>query len=145
MSDDLIELNKNKGRKQNSFKAGTIKRLWPGSKCFFFSHARASRIHNFFLSAMVSVFHGPSTSKSISLAQSWITYILVMKRIHMTLERVAWRLCVLKKALCFNQFSIVWISQGFSARDIFYLKIHSVFPNVEFFFGWKVGFKFMQL
>ena len=82
MSDDLMELNnfdfylakmkkrKQREKKQNSFKSETFKRLSPGSKCFLFSHARASRIHNFFLSAMASVFHGPSTSKSISLVLS---------------------------------------------------------------------------
>ena len=81
MSDDLMELNnfdfyvvktrkRKKRKKQKSFKAGAIKRLSPGSKYFFFSHVRAYRIHNLFLSVMVSVLHGPSTSKSISLAQS---------------------------------------------------------------------------
>ena len=41
----------NKGKKGKSFKAETIKRLPPKSKCYCFSHCRASRIEKFFLSA----------------------------------------------------------------------------------------------
>ena len=63
-----------KGNKEErkSIKAETIKRLSPKSKCHCFSHCRVSRIQNFFLSAnhgdrqYFSVFHGPSTLKSIS-------------------------------------------------------------------------------
>ena len=64
----------NKGKKRKTFKAETIKRLSPSSKCYCFSHSRASRIQNFFLSPnhggrlYLSVFHGPSTLKSISPA-----------------------------------------------------------------------------
>ena len=61
-----------KRKKRKSFKAKTIKRLSPRSRCYYFSHSRASRIEKFFLSAnhggrhSSSVFHGPSTLKSIS-------------------------------------------------------------------------------
>ena len=61
-----------KRKKRKSFKAKTIKRLSPRSKCYYFSHSRASRIQRFSLSAnhsgrhSFSVFHGPSTLKSIS-------------------------------------------------------------------------------
>ena len=66
-----------KGRqrqKREGFKAETIKRLSARSKYYCFSHSRASRIRNFFLSAnhggrqYFSVFHGPPTLKSISPA-----------------------------------------------------------------------------
>ena len=40
-----------KEKKSKSFKAETIKRLSPGSKCRCFSHSRASRIQKLFLSA----------------------------------------------------------------------------------------------
>ena len=156
MSDDLKELKnfdfylaKTKKRKQRKkakqFQSRSYLKTATRVKSFFFSHARAYRTHNFFLFG-----HGFSVSWplrfEIHFAGQELTHILVMKQIHMTLERVGWRLCVLKKAFCFcfKQFSIVRISQGFSVRDIFYLKIHSVFPNVEFFY-WKVCFKFMQL
>ena len=61
-------------KKRKSFKAETIKRLSPRSKCYCFSHSRASRIQKFFLPAnhggrqYFSAFHGPSTLKSISPA-----------------------------------------------------------------------------
>ena len=61
-------------KKRKSFKAETIKRLSPRSKCYCFSHSRASRIQKFFLTAnhggryYFSVFHGPSTLRSISPA-----------------------------------------------------------------------------
>ena len=67
--------NKKNGKqrkKRKSFKAATTKRLSPRSKCYSFSHPRASRIQKIFLSAnhgdrqYFSVFHGPSTFKSIS-------------------------------------------------------------------------------
>ena len=60
-----------KSQKRKSFKAKAIKRLPPRSKCYCFSHSRASRIQKFFLSAnhggrhSFSAFHGPSTLKSI--------------------------------------------------------------------------------
>ena len=38
-------------KKRKSFKAETIKRLSPKSKCYCFSHSRASRIQKFFLPA----------------------------------------------------------------------------------------------
>ena len=65
---------KKKGKqkeKRRTFKAETIKRLSPRSKCYCFSHCRVSRSQNFFWSAnhgsrqYLSVFHGPSTLKSI--------------------------------------------------------------------------------
>ena len=61
-------------KKRKTFKAETIKRLSPRSKCYCFSHSRASRIQTFFWSAnhggrqYLSVFHGPFTWKSISPA-----------------------------------------------------------------------------
>ena len=38
----------NKGKKRKTFKAETIKRLSPSSKCYCFSHSRASKIQFFF-------------------------------------------------------------------------------------------------
>ena len=69
--------NKKKTGKQKKrrkiFEAETIKRLSPRSKCYCFSHSRASRTQKFFLLAnhgsrqCFSVFYGPSTYlKSIS-------------------------------------------------------------------------------
>ena len=64
---------KGKQRKpRNTFKSDTIKRLSLRSKLYCLSHSRASRIQTFFLSdnhggrQYFSVFHGPSTLKSIS-------------------------------------------------------------------------------
>ena len=60
-----------KGKKERLSKQ---KRLSPRSKCYCFSDSRASRIQKFFWSAnhggrqYLSVFHGPSTLKSISPA-----------------------------------------------------------------------------
>ena len=68
---------KKKGRqreKRKGFKAETIKRLSPRSKCYCFNHSRASRIQKFFLLVnhggrqYISVFHGLPTLKSISPA-----------------------------------------------------------------------------
>ena len=42
--------NREKRKKRKSFKAKTIKRLSPRSKCYCFSYSRASRIQKFFLS-----------------------------------------------------------------------------------------------
>ena len=62
----------NKGKKRNSFKADTIKRLSQRSKCYCFSNSRASRNIEFSLSTNYGgrqhflVFHGSSTLKSIS-------------------------------------------------------------------------------
>ena len=68
-------LKRGKQRKKRTiFKAETIERLSPSSKYCCFSHSRVSRIQKFFLSAnhggrqYFSVFHGPSTLKSISPA-----------------------------------------------------------------------------
>ena len=36
--------NGNKGKSRNDFKAETIKRLSPRSKCYYFSHSRPPRI-----------------------------------------------------------------------------------------------------
>ena len=53
-------------------KGETIKGLSPRTKCYYFSHSRASRIQKFFLSARhrgrkyFAVFHGPSTLITIS-------------------------------------------------------------------------------
>ena len=64
----------NKRKKRKTFKAETIKRLSPSSKCYCFSHSRASKIQIFFFSAnhagrrYLPVFHGSSTLKSISAA-----------------------------------------------------------------------------
>ena len=66
--------NQGRGHPGKSFKAETIKRLSPKSKCYCFSHCKASRIQKFSLSAnhggqqYFSVFHGPSTLKCISPA-----------------------------------------------------------------------------
>ena len=55
--------------KRKSFKAETIRRLSPSSKCYCFSHSRASRIKKFSLPVnhgvrqYFSVFHCPSTLK----------------------------------------------------------------------------------
>ena len=77
----------NKGKKGKSFKAETIKRLPPKSKCYCFSHSRASRIQKFFLSAnhgnrqCFTVFHGPSTLKSIppALFKTLLVLILIFQ------------------------------------------------------------------
>ena len=61
----------NKEKKRKSFKAETIKRLSPESKCYCFSHSRVSKIQKSFLSAnhgvwqYCSVFHCSSSLKSI--------------------------------------------------------------------------------
>ena len=68
--------SKNKKRKPRKkrtiFKAGTIERLSPRSKYYCFTHSRMSRIQKKFLDGQpwqyFSVFHGPSTLKSISPA-----------------------------------------------------------------------------
>ena len=68
--------NKKKKRKQRKKRKSveTIKMLSSRLKCYCFSHSTESRIQNFFLSAnhgdrpYFSVFHGPSTLKSISPA-----------------------------------------------------------------------------
>ena len=73
----FLHSKKKKGKqrkKRKSFRAETIKRLLPRSKCYCFSCSRASRTQTFFLSAncggrqFFSVFHGPSTLKFISPA-----------------------------------------------------------------------------
>ena len=67
-------------QKRKGFKVEAIKRLSPRSKYYCFSHARASRIGTFFMSAnhggrqLFPVFHGPPTLKSISPAL-WIDLI----------------------------------------------------------------------
>ena len=70
----FLRSKKKKGKqreKRNTFKAETIKRLSPRSKCYCFSHSRASRIQKVFFSAnhagwqYLPEFHGPSTLKSI--------------------------------------------------------------------------------
>ena len=74
----------NKGKKGKSFKPETIKRLPPKSKCYCFSHCRASRIQQFFLSAnhgnrqCFTVFHGPSTLKSIRPALFKTLLVLIL-------------------------------------------------------------------
>ena len=74
----------NKGKKGKSFKPETIKRLPPKSKCYCFSHCRASRIQKFFLSAnhgnrqCFTVFHGPSTLKSIRPALFKTLLVLIL-------------------------------------------------------------------
>ena len=45
------EKEKRETRKKNSFKAETIKRLPPTSKCYYFSHSRPSKIQILFLPA----------------------------------------------------------------------------------------------
>ena len=73
----FLRSKKKKGKqseKRKTFKAETVKTLSPTSKCYCFSHSRVSRIQKFFWSAnhggrqYLSVFHGPSTLKSILLA-----------------------------------------------------------------------------
>ena len=67
-----------KKKRKGCFKAETIKRLSPRSKCYCFSHSRASRIQLFFVgqprqpTILFSV-PWPSTFKSIS--QALILYI----------------------------------------------------------------------
>ena len=57
--------------KKKKRETGKKERLSPKSKCYCFSHSRASRLETYFSSAnhggqqYVSVFHGPSTLKSI--------------------------------------------------------------------------------
>ena len=57
----------NKGKSRKDFKVEAIKRLSPRLKCYCFSHSRAPRIQNFFLSAnhgglqYFPVFLGPYT------------------------------------------------------------------------------------
>ena len=57
--------------KKKKRKTGKKERHSPKSKCYCFSHSRASRLETYFLSAnhggqqYFSVFHGPSTLKSI--------------------------------------------------------------------------------
>ena len=59
---------------RKSFNTETITRLSPSSKCYCFSHSRASRIQKFFLPANSGgqqyflVFYGPFTLKCISQA-----------------------------------------------------------------------------
>ena len=43
-----------KRKKRKSFKAKTIKRLSPRSKCYYFSHSRVSRIQKFWLADIPS-------------------------------------------------------------------------------------------
>ena len=74
----LLQLFKKKERetkvKKGSVKVETIKSLSSKSKCYCFSHSRASRIKKFFLSdnyggrQYFSVFHGPFTLIPISPA-----------------------------------------------------------------------------
>ena len=65
---------KRETKEKKSFRAGTIKRLSPRSKCYCFNHSRVSQIQKCsFLSnhggrQYFSVFHGPSTLESISSA-----------------------------------------------------------------------------
>ena len=60
--------------KRNNFKAETIKRLSPRSKCYCFSHSRLFRIQKIFFLAnhggrqYFPLFHGPSPLKFISPA-----------------------------------------------------------------------------
>ena len=62
---------KQRKKKRKIFKAETIKRLSPRSKCYCFYHSRVSRIHKFFFPVnhggrqYLPLFHGPSTLKSI--------------------------------------------------------------------------------
>ena len=59
-----------------------IKSLSPRSKCYCFSHSKASKIQNFFLSAnhggrkYFTVIHGPTTLKPISTALSLLSLIV---------------------------------------------------------------------
>ena len=62
---NFLRSKKKKGRqrrKRKGFKAETIKRLSPRSKCYCFNHSRASRIRKFFL----SVNHGGRHYFSVS-------------------------------------------------------------------------------
>ena len=65
---------RNQREKRKTFKAENIERLSPKSKCYCFSHSRASRVQSFFWLAnhggrqYLSMFHGSSTLKSISPA-----------------------------------------------------------------------------
>ena len=80
---------KGKQRKaRKTFKVETIKRLSLRSKCYCFSYSRASRTQRFFLSAKhsgrqyFSVFHGPSTLKSISPTLNiWSKFFKVWKNL----------------------------------------------------------------
>ena len=67
----FLGTKKKKGKQRKnrkSFKAETIKKLSPRSKCCYFSHSRASSIQKMFLPRLFLVFHDPSTLKSISPA-----------------------------------------------------------------------------
>ena len=76
-SPTFLRSKKKKGevkQKITIFKAETIERLSPRSKCYCSTHSRMPRIQKIFLSAnhggrqYFSVFHGPCTSKAISPA-----------------------------------------------------------------------------
>ena len=78
------EKKKTKEKKRKIFKAETIKRLSPRSKCYCFSHSRASRIQKFFFSPnhggrqYLPVFKGPSSLKSI-LPGLWFAKFVLVK------------------------------------------------------------------
>ena len=65
----LMDADKRRSQRQKrkGFKAETTKRMSPRSKYYCFSHSRASRIRNFSCWP-TTVFHSPSTLKSISPA-----------------------------------------------------------------------------
>ena len=75
---------KQRKKKRKIFKAETIKRLSPRSKCYCFSHSRASRIQKFFFSPnhggrqYLPVFKGPSSLKSI-LPGLWFAKFVLVK------------------------------------------------------------------
>ena len=145
MCDDLKELKnfafylaKNKKRKQRKkakqFQRTSYLKTATRVKSFFFSHARAYRIHNFFLFG-----HGFNVSWplhfEIHFAGQELTYILVMKQIHMTLERVGIKTLCFKKSLLLlfqtvqhsSNFSRIFSQRYFLLENTLYLSKCGVF------------------
>ena len=87
----VAERIKGNRKKRKSFKAETVKKLLPRSKCNCFSHSRASGIQKFFLSAnswptIYFSVHGLSTLKSISPA---LIYLSVFGKVLISSEEIA--------------------------------------------------------
>ena len=67
------------------------------------------------------------------MISSWITYILVMKQIQVTLAMLQIKTWC-SKMFYFEQFSLVQTSEGFSVRDILYWKTYSIFPIMNYYY-----------
>ena len=96
-------------QKRKSFKAETIKRLSPRSKCYYISHSRIFRIQKFFLSAKDGgrqyhlVFYDPSTLKSISSA--------------LQIFSSQFSFIASKLSLGFNHYELFFAKQKFPIKD----------------------------